>query len=268
VRREPPTSHSRTSSGRRSSFSLTTGTQPPDFLIGEDFSNPPIRNLADPTATGHRDHYKRREYPGYCTPSAANVSCGIYSNAGIQNKAWYLLSVGGTHPYSGISVAPIGRDNRDNAAGAFFNALTLSLVGHQNASLHAVRTATIDGCGLSHGNLSATCDSVRQAWRAVGVPANMIDESWFFTRRHYSDFLNKSPDQGGWAFWADANINQHCAPSDQPCLDYWRSQVSSTFWDSGDFQSRQDVRDSGLVNPPGSARPYDNRQFIRWCYIN
>lgn len=243
-------------------FLANNPSSPPDYLIGENFGNP-VRNIADPTALGHPDHYNRRVYPGYCTPSPANDNCAVHSNAGIQNKAWYLMAVGGIHPYSRFSVAPIGRDN---SADAFFKALTLFLVGHQNASLHAVRSATIDGCGLTHGNLSVTCDSVRQAWRAVGVPANMIDESWFFTRWHYSDFLNKAPDQGGWAFWADSNINRNCVPSDQACLDYWRAQVSRAFWNSGDFQARQDVRDSGLVNPPGSARPFDNSQFVRWCY--
>ncbi|HEX7955576.1 MAG TPA: M4 family metallopeptidase, partial [Pyrinomonadaceae bacterium] len=76
-------------------FLANNQTSRPDFLIGEDFKNPPIRNLADPPALGHRDHYNRRDYPGYCTPSAANQNCGIYSNAGIQNKAWYLMAVGG-----------------------------------------------------------------------------------------------------------------------------------------------------------------------------
>ena len=78
--------------------------------------------------------------------------------------------------------------------------------------------------------------------------------------------LDKAPDQGGWAFWADNNINRNCVPSDQACLDYWRMQVSRAFWDSMDFHARPDVRESGLVNPPGSARPYDNSQFVRWCY--
>jgi hypothetical protein len=244
-------------------FLANNQTARPDFLIGEGFGSP-VRNLADPMALGHPDHYNRRLYPGYCMASQSNDNCGVHSNAGIQNKAWYLMAVGGTHPYSRFSVTPIGGDNTSRA---FFYALTNFLVGHQNASLREVRGATLNGCALTHGFFSVTCDTVRQGWRAVGVPDNMIDESWFFTRWHYRDFLNKEPDQSGWQFWADANINRNCVPSDQPCLDYWRGQVSRAFWDSGEFHSRADVQASGLLNPPGSARPYDNRQFVRWCYI-
>jgi hypothetical protein len=43
--------------------------------------------------------------------------------------------------------------------------------------------------------------------------------------------------------------------------------VSRAYWESGAFRNRDEVKNSGLLNPPGSARPYDNRQFVRWCYL-
>ena len=218
--------------------------------------------MADPNSNGHPDHYNRRLYPGFCPPTDSNDQCGIHSNAGIQNKAFYLLAEGGTHPYSGFSVSGVGRD----AAGRiFFTALRSYLPGKPAASLHAVRKATDSGCSLHYGFYNSICNSVRNAWQAVGVPENIIDESWFFTRRQYLDFLLKEPDHGGWSFWAN-QINGSCHPSDQGCITWRRVMVSRAFWDSGDFQNRADVRGSGLVNPPGSARPYDNRQFVRWCY--
>ena len=70
-------------------------------------------------------------------------------------------------------------------------------------------------------------------------------------------------DRGGLVFWS-RKITQ-CI-NDATCRDGKRTDVSDAFWNSGDFRSRPDVIADGLVNPPSSPTPYNNHQFIRYCY--
>ncbi len=97
--------------------------------------------------------------------------------------------------------------------------------------------------------------------------SNSIDDARYFVRMHYQDFLNRDPinaaDRGGLVFWS-RKITQ-CI-NDAACRAGKRVDVSDAFWNSGDFRSRADVIADGLVNPPGSATPYNNHQFIRYCY--
>ncbi|HZB46519.1 MAG TPA: DUF4214 domain-containing protein, partial [Pyrinomonadaceae bacterium] len=62
---------------------------------------------------------------------------------------------------------------------------------------------------------------------------NPIDESQFFVRQHYLDFLNREPDQSGWSFWTN-NIEQ-CG-ADQQCREVMRIDTSAAFFLSIEFQ--------------------------------
>lgn len=92
---------------------------------------------------------------------------------------------------------------------------------------------------------------------------NPIDDNRQFVRQHYLDFFLREPDQGGWDFWT-GQITQ-CG-TDAACIDRKRVDVSRAFFFAGEFQNRADVRASGLVVAPGANHPFDNRQFVRWCY--
>ncbi|HEX7176994.1 MAG TPA: M4 family metallopeptidase [Pyrinomonadaceae bacterium] len=243
-------------------FYASNWVNPPDWLVGEDFFPGGKRDMYNPPSKGHPDHFNNRVYPGHCWPESANDNCGVHSNSGIQNKAFFLLAVGGTHPYSGISVPGVGNDV---AARVFYRALTSHLLAKPYARLYQVRNATYNAAVELYGYHSTVGDKVEEAWRAVGVPSNPIYESWYFVEQHYKDFLNQSPDPGGWDYWAN-QINRNCHPNDQGCIEWRRVMVSRAFWESGAFRERAEVKNSGLLNPPGSARPYDNRQFVRWCY--
>lgn len=243
-------------------FLANNAVNRPDYLQGEDYIPGGYRDLSNPPSKGHPDHYNNRWFPGYCTPNDSNGGCGVHANSGIQSKAFFLLAEGGTHPHSRVSVAGVGRDA---AARVFYRALTNRLLGHPNTTLHNVRRQSVNAAFDLYGAGSVIPDRVSEAWRAVGVPKNIIDESWFFTRQQYSDFLGIAPDQGGWDFWAN-QINRNCPADNAGCIGWRRVMVSRAFWDSAGFEGRADVRGSGLVNPPGSARPYDNRHFVRWCY--
>jgi hypothetical protein len=62
--------------------------------------------------------------------------------------------------------------------------------------------------------------------------ANPIDESRFFIRQHYYDFLNRQPDQGGWDFWV--GTIEECN-GDPQCIQVKRINGSRAFFESIEF---------------------------------
>ena len=62
---------------------------------------------------------------------------------------------------------------------------------------------------------------------------NPTDETQFFVRQQYLDFLNREPDPGGLAFWT-AEINR-CG-TDLSCLTRRRVEVSAAFFGEPEFQ--------------------------------
>jgi uncharacterized delta-60 repeat protein len=86
------------------------------------------------------------------------------------------------------------------------------------------------------GSLTATVVTINDNETSSG--SNPIDQSTFFVRQHYLDFLNRQPDQPGLAFWV-GNIN-NCTP--QPvCLEPSRVSTSASFYLSIEF------RDTGYL---------------------
>jgi hypothetical protein len=67
---------------------------------------------------------------------------------------------------------------------------------------------------------------------AVNGP-NPIDQTGFFVRQHYLDFLNREPDTDGFNFWTN-QINS-CG-SDAQCVELKRINVSAAFFLSIEFQ--------------------------------
>jgi hypothetical protein len=68
---------------------------------------------------------------------------------------------------------------------------------------------------------------------ASNSPANPLDDTAFFVRQHYRDFLSREPDPTGLAFWV-SNINS-CG-ADQGCRDAKRIDTSAAFFLSIEFQ--------------------------------
>jgi len=62
---------------------------------------------------------------------------------------------------------------------------------------------------------------------------NPVDETGFFVRQHYLDFLNREPDSSGFAFWTGQIDN--CTPKPQ-CTEVTRINVSASFFLSIEFQ--------------------------------
>src|ERR1043166_7824931 len=64
-------------------------------------------------------------------------------------------------------------------------------------------------------------------------PANPIDDSSFFVRQHYHDFLSREPDDSGLQFWTQ---NIESCGADQNCRAVKRVNVSAAFFLSIEFQ--------------------------------
>ena len=156
------------------SFSDMMGTsveffhQPPgdgplkaDYLIGEDVITPGgIRSLKSPGLYGDPDHYSQR----YTGPDDGG---GVHSNSAIGNQAFYLAIEGGTNPVSGIRVAGVGGNNREQIEKTFYRAFTQMLP--PSANYATARAATIQSARDLYGAGSAAEGAVTQAWAAVGV---------------------------------------------------------------------------------------------------
>jgi hypothetical protein len=65
-------------------------------------------------------------------------------------------------------------------------------------------------------------------------PPNIIDDTSFFVRQQYFDFLNREPDAAGFDFWRN-EINS-CG-ADPQCIELKRINVSAAFFQSIEFQN-------------------------------
>ena len=93
-----------------------------------------------------------------------NDSCGVHSNSGIQNNAFYLLAEGGTNRTSGIRVRGIGHAA---AEAIFYRALTVYLF--PSATFQDARIACINAATDLYGANSSEARATAQTWNAVGV---------------------------------------------------------------------------------------------------
>ncbi|HVG33231.1 MAG TPA: hypothetical protein VM911_09125 [Pyrinomonadaceae bacterium] len=92
---------------------------------------------------------------------------------------------------------------------------------------------------------------------------NPIDESQFFVRQHYLDFLNREPDQTGWSFWI-ANI-ESCG-GDAGCREVKRIDTSAAYFLSIEFQETgffvYRVYKAAFGNIPNRPVPLTIQEFL------
>ena len=65
------------------------------------------------------------------------------------------------------------------------------------------------------------------------LPPNIVDDTQFFVRQQYFDFLNREPDAAGLNFWTNQILS--CG-TDQQCIELKRINVSAAFFLSIEFQ--------------------------------
>ena len=119
--------------------------------------NPHLAGNGGYTSDDDPDHYAER-YTGTAD------SGGVHINSGIGNKVFYLVSQGGTHHRSGVTVTGIGPSD---AARIWYRALTSYMTSGTNFA--GARTAMQNAATDLFGSSSAQYNSVATAWCAVGV---------------------------------------------------------------------------------------------------
>jgi bacillolysin len=147
-----------------------------NWRIGEDCFTPDVpgdalRHMDDPHAAGDGgytadddpDHYSER-----FTGSADNG--GVHINSGIANKAFYLVSEGGSHHLGG-TMDGIGADK---AGQIWYRAVTTYMT--LLTRFAGARTATLDAAADLYGAGSAEQAAVCQAWFMVGVGESCATE--------------------------------------------------------------------------------------------
>ena len=132
-----------------------------DYALGEDVIEPGgIRSLSNPMQFGDPDHYSLRFL-------GKDDNGGVHTNSLIPGHAFYLAIEGGTNRVSGLSVAGVGGDNREQIEQIFFRAFTVLMT--RNSDFSAARAAIIQSARDLYGVNSAPERAVTEAWTAVGV---------------------------------------------------------------------------------------------------
>jgi Zn-dependent metalloprotease len=141
-----------------------------NWRIGEDCYTPAngtadaLRHMDDPhaaedagfTVDDDPDHYSER----YRGPADNG---GVHINSGIANKAFYLVSEGGSHHLGGVMTG-IGADK---AGQIWYRAVTTYMTVLTRFA--GARTATLNAAADLYGSGSAEEAAVCQAWTLVGV---------------------------------------------------------------------------------------------------
>ncbi len=93
--------------------------------------------------------------------------------------------------------------------------------------------------------------------------SNPINDSEFFVRQHYRDFLNREPDPDGLAFWT--NEITSCG-GDQGCVEVKRINDSASFFLSIEFQETgylvYRMYKASYGNLPGAPVPITRSEFL------
>ena len=93
----------------------------------------------------------------------------------------------------------------------------------------------------------------------IAAPAtNPINETRFFVRQQYYDFMRRQPDAGGWDFHTN-NIN--ACGTDAACLTLWRAHTVRGFMESPEFRDAHPI----LRDNPVGSQAY-NEEFVRQLY--
>ncbi len=113
-----------------------------------------------------------------------------------------------------------------------FKSITIPLINDSYAEGEENFSITLSNpTGATLGSPTAMTIGIADNESTNGI--NPIDQTDFFVRQHYLDFLNREPDNAGFNFWI-GEIN-NCTPKPQ-CTEIKRINVSAAFFLSIEFQ--------------------------------
>ncbi len=168
-----------------------------DWLIGEEVRwGTPLRNLENPANSGNPDHYDDR-YTG------SGDNGGVHINSTIISHATYLMTVGGTHRKSGVTVASIGQAAVETM---LYNVQTVQLIGNRTPTFLEFRKAMLDACLDLYPEDLEKLASVKAAFKAVGIGPDL------YLRDTVSD-IGLEPNPAGLSWWSPDIIVRKSLPA-------------------------------------------------------
>ncbi|NYI47564.1 Zn-dependent metalloprotease [Nocardioides aromaticivorans] len=150
---------------------LAAGESPSEFLLGEDLPDqPPFRSAADPTAYYQPDRMtSTRWYSG------EGDSGGVHTNSGVGNKAFYLISQGGT--FNGQTITGIDAGDQGLAKSARLWTQVIETIP-AFAEYDDLATVLEQSCADLQGTVltAADCTAVHQAVLATEMTTRPTNE--------------------------------------------------------------------------------------------
>jgi thermolysin len=234
-----------------------------DWLCFEDAwlkaSAPAWRNMIDPTNggqwdnstdtnainsvfAGHNPHHYTVRYTG------AFDGGGVHVNSSIINHLFYLLTVGGTHALSGITVTGIGQAAAEQM---LFRCMAINLVGNPTANFLDFREAMLDACLDLFPTDLMKLTQVKNAFRAVGIGPDL------YVRDNLTD-NGDEPFPGGY-LWASPDIINRQSPAASPTTDF-ADMTNDSLWQNVEFGQANSiyirVQNRGLSNGDATINVY------------
>lgn len=231
-----------------------------DWLVFEDTwlkaSAPAWRNMMDPTNGGNWDpanaipsvlaghqpsHYSVR-YTG------GSDNGGVHINSGIINNLFYLLTVGGTHTVSGITVTGIGQSAAEQM---LYRCMTVNLVGNPTATFLDFRAAMLDACLDLFPTDLVKLSQVKNAFHAVGIGPDL------YVRDNLAD--NGAEPYPGAYLYASPDIINRKSSSANPAADFGDLNDDS-LWQNVEFGQPNSiyirVQNRGVANGDATINVY------------
>jgi hypothetical protein len=185
----------------------------------------------------------------YLTTDTGSNTCNVV-NGQASSRCDYITTLGKLSFNAGETSKTISIPIVDDVYTEGSESFQITLSNANGGSLGSTSVATIT---INDGGAEGT--------------GNPIDQSGFFVRQHYIDFLNREPDTPGFGFWK--NEIDLCG-SDPQCIEVKRINVSAAFFLSIEYQETGFLvyrfYKSGfgnLTNPPGAPVPIRVLDFLR-----
>ena len=162
---------------------------------------------------------------GGSTSAPASVSYATSDNAGLTNCN-VVNGIASSRCDYAVSVGTL-----NFAAAEAFKTISIPIVDDSYAE--GTESFSISLSNPSGGTLALSNATVMISDNETSNGPNPIDQTAFFVRQHYIDFLGREPDAFGFAGWQ--NTINNCPPGDTSCD---RIHVSGNFFQSPEFQAR------------------------------
>ena len=180
------------------------------------------------------------------TDTAGSSNCSAVSGLA-SSRCDYLSSVGQITFAPGEATKTISIPIIDDVYAEGSESFQISLVAATGVAVGSPASAT----------LTITDNEVTTG-------TNPIEQTSFFVRQHYIDFLNREPDADGLAFWT--NEITVCG-ADAPCIEVKRINVSAAFFLSTEFQETgylsYRTHKVSFGNLPGAPVPVTFNNFLK-----